>query len=232
MIRRTLRKIIPTYAIFPLILTGLTELFAYQGNKLIQLFVGMDRAIDMTTPWDSCFAFHPTWVLVYIGTYLFWICQYTAVARESPEKAYRLAAADLVAKLICFFFFALLPTTNVRPEVEGTGFISFLMRFIYRVDTPTNLFPSIHCFVAWLGTRYMFECKKLRHKGLTCTLCVIGSVLVFLSTLYTKQHVLPDVAAGIAVAEIGWFAARFTGLPGVVERINEKFMKTRLCKIL
>ena len=125
-----------------------------------------------------------------------------------------------------------MPTTNVRPEVEGTGFIPFLMRFIYWVDTPTNLFPSIHCFVAWLGTRYMFECKKLRHKGLTCVLCVIGSILVFLSTLHTKQHVLPDVVSGIIVAEIGWFTARFTKLPKVVERINEKFMKTRLCKIL
>ena len=154
------------------------------------------------------------------------------MARESPEKAYQLAAADFVAKLICFFFFAFMPTTNVRPEVEGTGFIPFLMRFIYWFDTPTNLFPSIHCFVAWLGTRYMFECKKLRHKGLTCVLCVIGSILVFLSTLHTKQHVLPDVVSGIIVAEIGWFTARFTKLPKVVERINDKFMKTRLCKIL
>lgn len=232
MIRRTLRKIIPTYAIFPLILTGLMNLFAYQGNKLIQFIVGIDRGVDLTTPWDSFFAFHPTWVLVYIGTFVFWAYQYTTVARESPEKAYQLAAADFVAKLICFFFFAFMPTTNVRPEVEGSGFIPFLMRFIYWFDTPTNLFPSIHCFVAWLGTRYMFECKKLRHKGLTCTLCVIGSILVFLSTLHTKQHVLPDVAAGIVVAEIGWFTAQFTKLPKVVERINDKFMKTRLCKIL
>lgn len=146
--------------------------------------------------------------------------------------AYRLAAADFFAKLICFVFFIVLPTTNVRPSVEGGGFIPFVMRFIYWVDTPTNLFPSIHCFVAWLGTRYIYECKSLRHRALISALCTIGTLLVFASTLFTKQHVLPDVISGVAVAEIGWLVARFTKLPRLLERLNEKFMQTRLCAIL
>ena len=125
-----------------------------------------------------------------------------------------------------------LPTTNFRPEVEGSGFIPFVMRFIYWIDTPTNLFPSIHCFVAWLGTRYIYECRSLRHRALTGVLCTIGTLLVFASTLFTKQHVLLDVISGIVVAEIGWLVARFTKLPNVLEHLNEKFMKTRLCKIL
>ena len=232
MFRRTLRRIIPTYAILPLILPGLMNLAAYQGGKLVQLFTGYSTALDMTTAWDRAIPFQPAWVLVYIGTFLFWFYQYTTVARESPKAACRLAAADFVAKLICLVFFIALPTTNTRPEVEGSGFIPFVMRFIYWIDTPTNLFPSIHCFVAWLGTRYIYECKTLRHRALTSILCTIGSLLVFASTLFTRQHVLLDVVSGVAVAEIGWLVARFTKLPNVLERLNEKFMKTRLCAFL
>ena len=57
MFRRTLRKIIPTYAILPLILTGLMNLAAYQGGKLVQLFTGYSTALDMTTAWDRAIPF-------------------------------------------------------------------------------------------------------------------------------------------------------------------------------
>lgn len=231
MLRKLLRKIIPTYAIFPLTLTGLANLIAYTGVKLLPLRPEIAPR-DLTGVVDGYFPFQPVWVLIYVGTFLFWIYQYTTVARESPQMAYRLAAGDFVAKVICMLFFLFFPTTNVRPEVTGSGFIPFVMRFIYWIDAPTNLFPSIHCFVAWMGTRYMFLTKKARPKALVCTLCVIGSLLVFASTLFTKQHVFWDVLGGVTVAEIGFLTAKLTKLPTVVERLNEKFMKTKLCKIM
>lgn len=232
MFRRLLRKIVPTHAILPLCLTGLTMICSYTGAKLFQLLFGWENAIDITSSIDSNTPFLPVWILVYIGSYFFWIYQYSTIAKESPAAACRLAVADAVAKCICLVFFIALPTTNVRPEVECGGVIGFLMRFIFMVDTPTNLFPSIHCFVSWLGTRYLFECKKLRRKGLTCALCLILTIMIFLSTLFTKQHVLIDVFGGIAVAEIGWLVARFTSLPSRLERLNEKFMHTKLCRFL
>ncbi len=231
MFRRTLRRVVPTFAIFPLLLTGLTDVVAYMGAKLLQSIFSFSY-IDLTTVYDAAFPFSPAWVLIYIATYAFWIYQYTTVAKESPEAACRLAAADTVAKLLCLIFFVAMPTTNVRPEVEGTGLIPFLMRAIYSLDTPTNLFPSIHCFVAWMGTRYLFRRKNLRYKALTCTLCVIGSLLVFASTLYTKQHVILDVIGGVAVAEVGYLVARFTKLPALIGKLNDRFLKTPLSRIL
>ena len=231
MFRRTLRKVIPVYAIFPLCMTGLMNLLCYNGAKLMQLLFRFE-AMNMTTSWDLALGFHPEWSLVYLAAYFFWFYQYTAVARESPRMACRLAAADATGKIICFLFFLFLPTTNVRPDVSGPGFFNFVMRVIYFCDTPTNLFPSVHCFIAWLGTRYLFECRNLRHKALTCTLCTIGSVLIFFSTIFTCQHVFVDVIAGVAVAEIGWLAARFTPLSRCFEKWNERFMKTKLCHLL
>lgn len=231
MIRKTLRKVIPTYAIMPLCLTGIMMACSYGLAKVIQAFIIFDP-IDITSSMDAFFGFDPIWIWVYFGSYFFWIYQYTTIARESQEKACQLAVADAVAKMICLIFFIAMPATNVRPEIEGSGISAELMRLLYWIDTPTNLFPSIHCFVAWMGTRYIFECKKLHHKWLVCILCFIGSVLVFLSTLHTKQHVVWDVLSGIAVAEIGWIVARFTKLPKLLEKLNEKFMQTKICKYL
>lgn len=232
MFRRILRRLIPTYAILPLCLTGLTNLLAYQGAKVFQLLFGVENAVDVTSAFDVATPFQPAWVLVYIGTYFFWIYQYVTVAKESPRMACRLAVADGIAKIICLFFFVVIPTTNVRPEVEGSGVIPFLMRAIYFLDTPTNLFPSIHCFVAWMGTRYLFSCKKLRFKPLVCILCCMGTLMVFASTLLTKQHVLLDVIGGIAVSEIGWLVARFTKLPQKLEPLADAFAQTKLGKLL
>lgn len=231
MFRRSLRKIIPIYAILPLCMTGIMMLSSYQLAKLIQLIFPFNY-IDLTIAWDSYFVFDPIWVLIYFGSYFFWFYQYTTIARESPQKACQLAVADAVAKIICLVLFITVPATNVRPEVEGSGADALLMRLLYWIDTPTNLFPSIHCFVAWLGTRYIYECKKMRCRWLVYILCTVGSILVFLSTLYTKQHVLWDVVSGIAVAEIGWLVARFTKLPNLFAKLNERFMKTKLCKFL
>lgn len=128
--------------------------------------------------------------------------------------------------------FVLLPTHNVRPPLETGGFTGWAMRTIWLLDTPTNLFPSIHCFVSWLGTRYIYECRSLRHRGLTCTLCTVGSVLVFLATMFTKQHVFYDVISGVAVAEIGWLVARYTGLPRLFERLNGRFLRTKLAQMI
>lgn len=231
MFRRTLRKIVPEYAIFPLCLTAIMMAVSYAGAKAVQFFISFDY-VDITSEWDQFFAFEPAWILAYIGSYFFWIYQYTTVGRESPEKVYQLAAADAVAKIICLVFFIALPATNVRPEVKGTGFIPFLMRLMYTIDTPTNLFPSIHCFVAWMGTRYIFECKKIRRKWLVYPLCFLGTILVFLSTLHTKQHVVWDVISGIAVAEVGWLVARFTKLPKLIEKLSDRFLQTKLSKFL
>ncbi len=226
--RKQLRRLIPSYAAFPLMMTGVMNIFAFQIPKLLQIFTGSAGMHDMTTAFDAATPFLPVWVYVYVATFAFWTYQNITVAHESPEAANRLFAADLPAHLICFLFFVLLPTANVRPEVVGSGFTAWLMRFIYWIDTPTNLFPSIHCYVAWLGTRLMFDCKTLKHKTPICIACVIGSLLVFLSTLFTKQHVVWDVLAGVAVAELGYCISKYTRLPVLLGRLNERFMATKL----
>ena len=232
MLRKNLRKIVPTHAILPLCMTALSLLCSYQAAKLYQFLFGFTNATDLTTVFDLATPFLPGWVWVYLGSYFFWIYVYTTAARDSMETACKLAAADMIGKLICLVFFLTFPTTNVRPEVNGTGLTPFLMKAVYTLDTPTNLFPSIHCFIAWLGSRYIFTSRNLKKKRLHCAIALLGSLLVFASTLYTKQHVIWDVFGAVIVAEIGIFLSHILPIPTMITKWNRKFVTSSLCKFL
>lgn len=171
-------------------------------------------------------------MLLYLGLFLFWIWQYLLLGHEDEALICRVAAADMVAKGISLVFFLALPTTNVRPEVTGDGIVPFLMRFTYAMDTPTNLLPSAHCLVPWLGTRFLMESRNLKRKKTVCAISFLGTFLVFASTLFTYQHVIADVLGGVAVAEIGYQVSKRTSLSKVVERWNRRFQESPISKFL
>ena len=122
MLRRLLHKIVPPENSLPLAITGLMNLIAFSGPKLLQVLGWSLPMHDMTAAFDRAFPFSPVWVFVYVAAFPFWIYQYSVVAKESRSLCYRLVAADFAAKVICLLFFVLLPTHNVRPPLETGGF--------------------------------------------------------------------------------------------------------------
>ena len=154
---------------------------------------------------DPLVPFLPWTVSIYLGCFLFWAVCYVWMAKEDTAIACRFYLADFLAKGVCLIFFLLLPTTNLRPPVPGTGLWDHLMRFVYQVDAPTNLFPSIHCLVSWLcfiGVRRLPGAPRwsVWFTGLMAS-------AICLSTLTTRQHVIVDVLGGILLAEASYWAA-------------------------
>lgn len=179
----------------------------YYGSRL--LMSGAPH-YDLTAAWDRAIPFVPWTSVIYLGCYLFWIVNYVIGASRRDEEAWAFLAGEVLAKLICLLIFLLLPTTNVRPAVEGTSLFDALMRFIYAKDAPDNLFPSIHCLVSWYCVIAVRRNKAvpLWYRGLSVLLCLA----VCLSTLTTKQHILIDVIGGVALAELSFRTAKETGL--------------------
>lgn len=179
------------------------------GNRLAY---GLGRLLgqgrfhhDLTMPADALFPFLPWTISVYFGCFLFWAAIYRVVSRRPRRESDRFFLAGLLAKGVCFLFFALLPTTNIRPEVTGTTVWDGLMRFLYRIDAPDNLFPSIHCMVSWLcwvGVRGKKDISVVWRGA-----ALLMAVAVCLSTLTTRQHVLADAAGGILLGEFSYWIA-------------------------
>lgn len=198
MLKQT-NPLIPKYAIKPLALALLVNSCVYMGIAQLRRFLTFS---SLETPLDTVLPFLAPFVLFYVLAFVQWGLNYLLIARDSKELCYRFAFGNIIAKLICLFFFVFLPTTLARPEVTGTDLCSRLVRLIYTFDPPVNLFPSIHCLESWCCIRASFLLKKSNRAYQTATL--IMSLGVFASTLFIKQHVIADVFGGIVVFEAGF----------------------------
>jgi membrane-associated phospholipid phosphatase len=198
-------KLIPEYGLFSLITCLTVNCFVYWGTQLITKNA---YHYDFTSAVDMKINFVKEWVVIYMVCYVFWIINYILITHEGKEKWYRFASADLMSRFICALFFIILPTTNKRPMVLGDDLFSWLVRFIYRMDPPTNLFPSIHCLVSWFCFIGIRKSKKipLWYKVFSC----IFAILVCASTQFIKQHYLIDILGGIFVAELCYYITSHT----------------------
>lgn len=200
---KLVEKVMPGYALVPLIFCFAYNCLVYEGAMMItknwthyDLTMGVDRAVP----------FVPWWIYIYFICYAFWAANYVLVARVSDrEQFFRFVTAELMSKTVCLIFFLVLPTTNVRPAVTGTDFASDLMRMLYTIDAPANLFPSIHCLVSWfcwIGIR-----GNKRVPAAYRIFSLVFALAVCASTQFTKQHYIVDVAGGLLLAEGAWWLA-------------------------
>ena len=156
--RRKIEKIVPRYAWGPLILAVAVNMAVYEGVALFKddlTFYSLELPIDRVLP------FVATFIVFYLLAFVQWIINYVLIAREGKTFCYRFVYGDVISKLFCLLFFVLLPTTMERPEVVGTSVFDWLVKFIYHVDAPVNLFPSIHCLESWCCIHAAFEMKKV-----------------------------------------------------------------------
>ena len=206
-IKERCNSLLPKYAIIPIISALLINNCIYIGVAQFRthlsfssLAIPLDEKIPLLTPF----------VIFYVLAYVQWGLNYILIGRDSKRLCYQFVLGDILSKVVCLFFFILLPTTLTRPEITGTDLFSQLVRFIYSVDAPVNLFPSIHCLESWCCIRAAF---KMNLKTEKCTryyriATIIMSLGVFASTLFIKQHVIVDVFGGIAAFEIGMILAQ------------------------
>lgn len=207
-LNKRVSAILPVYGWIPLIAEFILNSTVYGGAKMI---AGGWHHYNMETALDQAIPFLPWTLVIYFGCYLFWITNYVLTVRvSSREDAYRFLSADFLAKLLCFVFFLLLPTTNTRPEITGDGMWDMGIRFLYWIDSADNLFPSIHCLMSWMC--YIGIRKQKSVPAWYRTFSCLMAVAVFISTLTTKQHVLVDVAGGVFLAEICYLIAGRTAL--------------------
>lgn len=190
---------IPRYAIIPLILCVIFNFTVYSG---VRLFYKDDSFNNITSFLDDKIPVMPVFVVIYFGCYVFWIVNYILISTISKEQCYRLAGADLLGKLICGIIYIAFPTTNVRPELMDSGIFVDMLKFLYNVDAANNLFPSIHCLVSWYCYIGLRNCKTVPAWYRKFSLFI--AIMIFISTLTTKQHVIIDVFGGVILAELAW----------------------------
>ncbi len=210
-------KYIPPYSHIPLLLVVAVNFLVYYVSRLINAEL---EHHDISSSLDKALPFIPEFIVIYILAYFQWALCYILIARESRERCYYFLSGELIAKLICFLFFIFYPTITSRPEPTG-----FLTSFIFSADIPNNLFPSIHCLASYICFRGLIGAKKVG-RGFKI-INAIFSVLVFLSTVFVKQHFVIDIFGGVAAAEIGLLLARLLKTNRIFKKTNYFLSKRR-----
>lgn len=218
MIKRFLRSPALLFLIFTLI----AHVIAYFGTRLITKHLSH---YDMTTAIDRLIPFLPWTIVIYLGCFAFWIVNYAFACLQDEAEAEYFFCAETMAKLVCMICYLVIPTTNVRPEVTGTGFFDAAMRWLYRTDAADNLFPSIHCLASWFCV--IAVRKQVRIPAWYKVFSVVFALAVCVSTLTTRQHVIVDAVAGVLLAEVSY---RLVGRTGFFEwyrdRLHSLYAKT------
>lgn len=162
---------------FYLVIAGRAQCSAVHAPE-----IALDRLLPLT----------PTWALVYGALYLFLIVLPVFVVQQE-EMIRRTVWAYLTVWTVSYTCFLLYPALAPRPNnVMGNGFAVWSLRFLYDADPPYNCFPSLHVAHSFVSA---LACYRVhRTLGLVAMLC---ASLVAISTLFTKQHYIADVIAGI-----------------------------------
>ena len=102
----------------------------------------------------------------------------------------------IVSLLLAAFFghitFIIYPSMVIRPIIEVNNLTDWALNMTYISDTPAvNCLPSIHCIYCFVTSFYIFKSKniKLNYRLILVTL----SLLIAISTVLIKQHIIEDV---------------------------------------
>ena len=209
--------------IYPLILFGI--MFAVQMLTFYatRLFLKPEYLHDAATLLDLKIPFRPGWVIIYFLSYVSWIVNPLIILYDHKSLAYQFSVSYIVSLIFSAILFLLYPCTLERPSLEGQGLIMDMMRFLYAADPPTNLCPSLHVLITYFCFRGSQECHHL--PTWVPYVNFVFLILVTLSILFVKQHVLIDIPAAILIAEFSLQLVKRTPLHEIPSRLEQAFTK-------
>lgn len=161
---------------------------------------------DLTSAWDRSIPVVPAFVWPYELCYALPFIA-SLVIRDRRRFDDALLAIGL-ATASAFVVYLALPIAFPRPAL-GDGLAERVLAFEYAADfSPgANKLPSMH-----VALSCVMGCAMLGERGRVAdAVIVVAVVLVCASTLFVKQHLLIDVAAGVVWGIGAWRVGRLRG---------------------
>jgi membrane-associated phospholipid phosphatase len=155
--------------------------------------VDPSRRLDMGTRFDRRLPYLPRFSLVYFSTYIFVVVPFFFLtdARQFYLMLYSFIAISLGSCLV----HAAVPSKIDRVETVTAGGVSgWMLDTFQKVCKPHGNFPSMHVglSVPVVASGYLAFGPRAG------TVTLAWGLLIALSTLFTRQHYILDVLAGLA----------------------------------
>lgn len=168
------RTIIHKYSVVPLLAIAAMHAAVWLGTKSLADF---SRAFDVTLGLDALIPLRPEWVVVYVGTFVFWGMGLLLIARQDEELCCRFASGVIIADIICGVIFLALPSCIARPELSADAglYMGAVGRVLVRhadkllpVDALPVCLPRVPSVAAHAGRKNMVQglLRRLRRTHL------------------------------------------------------------------
>lgn len=160
----------------------------------------------ISSPLDQYIPFIP----VFIIPYLFWFVYIAGPGLYflfcEKEEFCRLMYFGMIGMTVFLVVSWIYPNgLDIRPgSFADNNIFTQLTRFVYSVDTSTNVLPSIHVYNSvgiYLAVR---DSENLRGKKGVRYASLITTVLIILSTMFVKQHSVVDVFTGLMLSYVAY----------------------------
>ncbi len=181
---------------WPAYLASFTALEYLDDGKTFHL---VHCFVDDIIPFNEFFVIpYLTWHVLIPVTLL-----YTLV-RETDNFRHLMRFFILTFTLTMIVYMVYPTYLELRPEVfPRENIFTEVVRFIYWIDTPTNVCPSLH-IIGSLGLLFASWDTRGKDSVPKKLFMALAVVFICLSTMFMKQHSFIDILVAIPISFIGW----------------------------
>lgn len=177
-------------------------IFPILGLMYEYLNENQQDAENISTAFDSLIPFVPAFIIPYMIWYLYMFGFLIYFWWKSSEVYWKTIIAITVGEIVCFIIYFFFQTTVPRPQITGDSILLQLVSIIYNSDQPFNCFPSIHVLTTMI---IMLAYTQIKGTGkIQDCITQLTGILIILSTLFVKQHVIYDVLASVILSAGLW----------------------------
>ena len=150
-------------------------------------------------PFDNMIPFCEYFIIPYVLWFLYVVAACIYMYFKADNKEFIQFALSLIIGMslsltICMIY----PNgLTLRPESTSDTILGKMVASLYKTDTPTNVFPSIHVYNSIAVHIALAKCTALKNHKPIKNASLILCILICMSTVFLKQHSLYDVAGGI-----------------------------------
>ncbi|HIS55849.1 MAG TPA: phosphatase PAP2 family protein [Candidatus Fimimorpha excrementavium] len=182
-------------------LASLYFLFYLAAFFLIERLITTDYTV-IHCSLDDKIPFVEYFIIPYLLWFLFFIVVYLYLGFTNKREYYQYFFLLAIGMTLFIIVSVIFPNgQNLRPEIDpDKNIFTAMVASIYKTDTSTNIFPSIHVYNAVVAQYAIMHNKQISRPWKISGF--ILTVLICLATVFLKQHSVIDGIGGIVMAVV------------------------------
>lgn len=161
------------------------------------------NTIMTSTLIDQYIPFNEYFVIAYLLWFVFMALGFAYFVFIDQEGFKRTGFYLFTGMMISLLIYMIFPNgQDLRVELNNENVFQILVSFIYSIDSPTNVCPSIHVYNSIMMTVSLMKSENLINYKILLFFVVVLAGLICISTVLIKQHTFIDIIAAIMLAGI------------------------------